>query len=101
MIRWAIMFLMTLAMPAIGSPGDSCSSDYSCGTGEACLKQQYQTTGTCATKVNGYGTQTYSPPSPGSVGPKMDDDNMCSFDTDCSIGFTCKKNGGIKGYCMR
>lgn len=101
-MKYIFVLLLGIATSAGANPGDSCSSDYSCGGGEKCLKQQYQMNGTCAKSVNEFGTPTYSMPSTDSVGPKMNDTDMCSFDTDCSIGFHCKKSlGQIKGYCMR
>lgn len=80
----------------------TCSSDFSCGVGYKCIKDLYKSTGICAKTVNHYGTPTYNMPSTDSVGPKMDDSDMCSFSTECSIGFKCiKKSGQIKGYCMK
>jgi hypothetical protein len=77
----------------------SCTSDYSCGVGNVCVKPQFSSTGTCARAVNQFGTPTYTLPRSDSVGPGQ---GNCSFDTDCPISFHCEKSGGqIRGNCMR
>ena len=72
----------------------SCSSDYGCGPGEACVKPQYKSTGKCMRKVNKYGVTDYSSPRPDSAGIRTSPD--CNFDTQCPIGFKC-----VSGNCVR
>lgn len=84
--------------PAPVLVSNSCSSDYDCGSGRACVKGEMQMRGVCATTVNRYGTQTYEPPRP-NVGPGTRGD--CRFDTDCTVGWRCEKGGGISGTCLR
>jgi hypothetical protein len=96
----ALAFTLFLSGSAYGK---TCSSDYDCGMGNSCLKQMYQSTGVCAQRVNEYGNRDFgSGPNPGSFGPKMNDSGMCSFTTDCPIGFTCRKSSGsLKGHCIK
>lgn len=68
----------------------SCSSDFSCGIGQTCVKAPYKTRGTCMKTVNQYGTQQYNMPSTRSVGPNMSG-GSCKFSTDCPIGFKCDR----------
>jgi len=65
-----------------------CSSDYSCGIGFKCVKEQFTSNGVCMKAVNEYGTQSYSSPNPNSIGVNLDD-HQCTSDTDCPIGFRC------------
>jgi hypothetical protein len=77
-----------------------CSSDYDCQYGSRCLKGFTRTQGTCAQSVNEFGTPTFAPPSPNSIMPGGDGD--CSWDTECPIGFQCRKPlGQIKGHCLK
>ncbi len=66
-----------------------CTSDFSCGTGERCVKAPLQSAGVCMKTVSGLGVQTYENHKTGSVGPNMNLNGECSFDTDCPIGFRC------------
>lgn len=66
----------------------SCMSDFSCGIGHKCVKKPYQSNGVCMKSVNEYGVQQYNMPSTDSIGPNMNN-NGCSFDMDCPIGFRC------------
>ena len=68
---------------------NSCTSDYSCGTGFKCIKKPSQSTGQCLKEVDRYGTPTYSPPSPASIGPNINPRKQCQISTDCPIGFRC------------
>ena len=68
----------------------SCSSDFSCGIGQTCVKAPYKTRGTCMKTVNRYGIQKYNMPSTRSVGPNMSG-GQCTFNTDCPIGFKCNR----------
>jgi len=64
-----------------------CLSDYGCGFGKKCVKEQYKSRGVCMKSVDEYGIQTYNAPSGDSVGVNLDE--HCSFDTDCPFGFMC------------
>ena len=68
---------------------NGCTSDFSCGTGLKCVKAPLSTTGTCLKNVDSFGMQKYELPDLDSVGPNMDMDGQCRFDTDCPIGFSC------------
>lgn len=77
----------------------SCTSDFSCGVGEACVKDQFQSTGTCAKTVDRNGVQQFGTHDPASVGVGRPD--QCSLDTDCPVGFRCSKGSGTRGTCMK
>jgi hypothetical protein len=77
----------------------SCSSDFECGMGSACVKDSGAFQGICAKTVNQYGTPTFEGPRPGSVGPGT---GQCSFDTECPVGFACvRTTGGMYGNCLK
>jgi hypothetical protein len=82
--------VIALGLLHIGVSEASCYSDFDCGIGNKCVKQQFQSDGVCMKTVNEYGTQKYDMPKTNSVGPKMDS-GSCSFDTDCPIGFRCDR----------
>ena len=81
------------------SSAKSCTSDFACGVGEACVKNQFESMGTCARTVDRNGVQTFTPPNSASVGPGNPD--QCSFNTDCPAGFRCSKGTGIRGTCVK
>lgn len=66
-----------------------CSSDFECGMGSKCVKAPLQMNGTCMKTVDEYGIQQFNTPSIDSVGPNMNLQGDCDFDTDCGIGFRC------------
>jgi hypothetical protein len=68
-----------------------CSSDYECGSGFGCSKPAGLITGVCRRTVNEFGTPTYGPPDPASVGPGQWQCNPM-----CPIGFHCDR-----GQCLR
>lgn len=72
----------------------SCTGDFSCGIGAACVKNQFESTGTCAKTVDQNGVQTFGPADPASVG--VGHPNQCSFNTDCTPGFHCMKGNGTR-----
>jgi len=72
-----------------------CSSDYSCGIGNRCVKENYSGTGYCAKAVNAYGVQTFDLPDMKSVFVKMPQGSDCKFDTHCPIGFSCDTKSGV------
>jgi hypothetical protein len=99
-LSWCIGISLILPYGALHAK--ECTSDYSCGVGYTCLKEMYSSKGVCAKAVDSYGTPTYRMPSNDSIGVKTDDSDMCSFSTDCPIGFKCQKSPGkIKGYCVK
>lgn len=65
----------------------TCSSDYDCGIGYACVKEPYNFSGICMQTVNKFGGPTYDLPRLDSVNIKSKGE--CRFDTDCPIGFHC------------
>lgn len=67
----------------------SCSSDFSCGLGEKCIKRPGSSSGICMKSVNEYGIQNNDLPNVNSGGLRNFDDKDCNFSTDCPIGFTC------------
>jgi len=67
----------------------ACSSDFNCGIGYSCVKKPFQSEGLCMKNVDENGIQQYNMPSSNSIGPNMDTDGQCNFDTDCPIGFRC------------
>lgn len=66
-----------------------CSSDFSCGIGYKCVKAPLKNRGVCMRSVDEYGLRQYSGPNTNSVGPNLNLDGQCQFDTDCPIGFKC------------
>ena len=69
-----------------------CTSDYSCGIGLKCVKAPLESSGVCMKIVDEYGVKQYNLPDTNSVGPNLDLDGQCTFDTDCPIGFKCDRN---------
>jgi len=78
-----------LIYPYECNPG--CSSDFDCGIGKKCVKAPLQTYGTCMKEVDEYGIPTLRMPSIDSVGPNMNMEGDCYYDTDCPIGFKCNR----------
>lgn len=70
----------------------SCMSDFDCGIGYSCIKKPFQSNGVCMKNVDEYGNPQYNMPKLNSIGPNMNSDGECSFDTDCPIGFRCDIN---------
>jgi hypothetical protein len=78
-----------------------CYSDFECGYGNKCVKASgdVNVTGVCVRPSDQFGNSRpdYSTPK-----PEPQKVNGCSFDTDCSIGFSCfKRNGQIYGVCLK
>jgi hypothetical protein len=67
----------------------ACSSDYDCDIGNSCVKELYSSEGVCMKNVDEFGIPDYSMPDPDSIGPNMDNEGGCTFNTDCPIGFEC------------
>jgi len=80
---------LIIFVPTLGDAG--CSSDFSCGIGYKCVKAPFQSSGTCMKVVDEYGLPTYDMPSTDSIGPNMNTEGDCDFDTDCPIGFRCHR----------
>jgi hypothetical protein len=82
--------------PSSPSAAESgCTSDYSCGPAQTCVKQFYNSTGVCMRKVNEYGGPSYSPPDLDSVGPNMPDSSSCTrLGASCPAGFRCDYSSG-------
>mgnify|MGYP001051146953 CR=1 FL=1 len=70
---------------------EGCASDYSCGIGFKCVKAPLKSSGVCMKSVDEHGIKQYNSPESNSVGPNLDLDGQCSFDTDCPIGFKCDR----------
>ena len=66
-----------------------CTSDYNCGVGYKCVKAPLKNRGVCMKSVNEFGVKQFNMPDSNSVGPNLDLDGQCTFDTDCPIGFKC------------
>lgn len=64
-----------------------CSSDFDCGIGNKCVKEQFKSRGTCMKSVDEYGVQSFEMPNSSSIG--VNTDSQCTFDTDCPVGFRC------------
>lgn len=78
-----------------------CYNDFDCGFGNKCVKasRDINITGVCVTPSDQFGNSRpdYSAPK-----PEPSKVRGCSFDTDCSIGFSCmKRNGQIYGVCVK
>ena len=67
----------------------SCSSDFSCGMGSACVKEPFKTRGVCMKTTNSYGVRTYDAPSTSSIGSKTS--GSCTFNTDCPTRYKCDR----------
>ncbi len=65
-----------------------CTSDYDCGIGYKCVKAPLKSRGVCMKSVDEHGLKQYNLPDSNSIGPNLDLDGDCTFDTDCPIGFT-------------
>ena len=81
---------LTLLLHAMNTYA-GCSSDFECGIGRRCVKAPLQSSGTCMKEVDEMGMPTYGMPSIDSVGPNMNLEGNCDFDTDCPIGFKCHR----------
>ena len=84
-----LIFSLIIFMPTFSLA--SCSSDFDCGMGYRCVKAPLQSYGSCMKEVDEYGTPTYELPRLNSVGPNMNIEGDCDFDTDCPIGFRCHR----------
>jgi hypothetical protein len=71
-----------------------CSSDYSCGVGFTCVKNNFSASGYCAKNVNPYGVQQFDAADPGSVNVKTPSKRDCQFDSQCPVGFRCEASSG-------
>lgn len=78
-----------ISLPSLCYTG--CSSDFDCGMGYKCIKAPLQSSGSCMKSVDEYGAPTYDLPRTDSVGPNMNIEGDCDFDTDCPIGFRCHR----------
>lgn len=79
----------------------ACYSDFDCGFGKQCVKARddINITGVCVTPSDDFGNPQINTSTPRSQ-PR--DVKGCSFDTDCSIGFSCmKRSGQIYGICVK
>lgn len=76
---------------ATAASENTCSSDFSCGTGYKCIKAPMKSTGTCMQSVGQNGLRRFDNPDVNSVGPNMNINGQCSFSADCPLGFTCDK----------
>ena len=85
----SIICILIICIPVISVA--SCYSDFNCGIGYRCVKAPLQSYGTCMKKVDEYGIPTYDLPRLDSVGPNINIEGDCDFDTDCPIGFRCHR----------
>jgi hypothetical protein len=75
-----------------------CSSDYDCGAGRQCLKDNNSSSGRCIQTVNRYGGQTYESPRMDSVQVKVPSKSDCRSENDCGPGFICDR---ASGACLK
>ncbi|MDC8832226.1 tetratricopeptide repeat protein [Alteromonas gilva] len=66
-----------------------CNSDFNCGMGMKCVKAPLSSTGVCLKEVDEYEYPTFPQKDPSSILPNMSVKGRCSFDTDCSLGYSC------------
>jgi hypothetical protein len=71
--------------------GSSCTSDFSCGIGYKCVKAPLSSIGVCMESVDEQGLKQYNLPSGDSVGPNLNLQGQCNFDSDCPVGFRCDR----------
>lgn len=91
--------LLTILEPNIALAG--CYSDFDCGFGNKCVKPAggISIDGVCVTPSDQFGNPRHSYDAPKSRPREVE---RCSFDTDCSIGFSCmKRSGEIYGICVK
>ena len=69
----------------------ACTSDFSCGIGYTCVKAPLKSNGECMKSVDEYGARQYNVPDSDSIGPNMNLNGQCDFNTDCPIGFRCDR----------
>ena len=84
-----------------GVASAACNSDFDCGFGNKCIKASgdINISGVCVTPSDQFGNKTYDYSTPRSQPRNV---VGCSFDTDCSIGFSCmKRSGQIYGICVK
>lgn len=89
-ILLVVILLFGLGSVSSESFARGCSSDFSCGSGQVCVKAPFKIRGECMKSVNEYGVQTYKRPRTSSV-YAGDSEGQCRFNTDCPIGFKCER----------
>jgi len=98
-MKYLAAILITLS--ALWAPliAHACTFDTDCELGSQCVKTQEAINGAC---VGGMfpGNSNDSEPAynPGDANGTYG--NTCSFDSDCGMGTTCVKEGGVFGACM-
>ena len=75
-------------------PARGCGSDFDCGMGFKCVKQNFSNVGSCVQSVDSYGAPTYDLPAMDSVLTKLPSSADCRFDADCPVGFRCQASSG-------
>lgn len=81
-----------------GLAANECSSDFGCGAGRRCLKDNFRSSGYCVDAVNEAGVRVYGLPDMGSVFVKVPTSLDCHVNTDCPVGFRCQASSGA---CVR
>ena len=91
-MRNFIFISISFVLLSFGSPvhAKSCSSDFNCGIGYACIKESFKSRGVCMKEVDSFGTPTYRMPKSSSIGIGSADGD-CDFNLDCPIGFKCDR----------
>jgi len=84
-----VLFITCLLITVGTAWGKDCTSDFDCGIGNRCVKAPLESRGICMKSVDEYGLPKYDTPSIDSIGPNMNLEGDCYFDTDCPIGFRC------------
>lgn len=68
---------------------NNCSSDFNCGLGMKCVKAPLAANGVCLKEVDKHNLPTFPDKDPSSILPNMSLNGQCTFNTDCSIGYSC------------
>lgn len=98
MYKYILIFILPVFF--VGIVNAACYTDYDCGYGNKCVKSSgdYNVTGVCVSGSNTYGV---TPPGY-NMGSNPTIVKSCSFDTDCTYGYSCmKRSGQLTGICVK
>ena len=70
-MKQIISIVGALLFLAAANTSWACSSDFSCGVGQRCVKAPLQSSGVCMKTVDESGVRQYNTPNTNSVGPNM------------------------------
>jgi hypothetical protein len=102
-MKTTLLALLVALSSSMGlAAGQSCANNYGCLYGEQCVKGMYQSMGMCFQTVNQYGTREFKPQNVNNNSGVETGTSMCSWDTQCGLGFRClKRLGEYKGHCFK